>query len=201
LALKRAEDAKMSYALETTGKFNVIAFITNNWKEVLLSSLVLTFVCLIIYIRIRLFIIDHRLRRLNEEEKIIIGLIKEVQKETFEENKLSMEEYLTTMQQYNNRLSKIAQEIIKYETLRSSIITFKPEKARLLQEKERLIKLMKETQKLYMIAGRLETSIYKNKMNSYKERLSEIEERLSTIEATEAIKKQEKGFKFKLEKI
>ena len=190
LALKRADDARTTYALETLGKFNFRAFIGNNWPEVSVAIIGLSISLCFAIFSIRFNFINERLKELKEEEGILLDLIKEVQRECFERGKLSMKEYMETLIQYEKRFNQVIQETIKLETKKTYLFKpFKKEDERLLEERKKLLNLIKETQRLYLEAGKLESRIYENRMKSYAERLAEIEEKLATLEAKKVVKK------------
>ncbi len=189
-ALKRAEDSKVTYALETVGKFNVFAYVRNNWEKVSGFTIISIIISYLLILYIRLNLINMELRRLRKEEKVVLGLIKEVQRECFEEGKMSMEEYTEALMHYERRLSDIVKRAIELGTKREHLFRlFKKEKDRLLAERKKLLNLMKETQKLYLEKGKIETRIYQNKMRSFAERLAEIDERLATLDVKEELKK------------
>jgi hypothetical protein len=189
-ALKRANDALVTFALETVGKFNFWAFVRNNWIQILIGMIVFAMVAIFVTLRLKLSLINYNLKKLKKEEQVLIGLVKRVQKECFEEGKLSMDEYAESMMQYEKRLSDIIKKNIEYGSKKSNLLKlFKGEIKKLETEKKRLVELIKETQRLYLDEHKLETKIYQNRINSYSERLVEVEERIATLEAKKAMKK------------
>jgi hypothetical protein len=199
-SFERANDAKITLALETIGRFNPIAFIKNNTLEVIISTIVIFTLAYVVIVSIKFNIINRNLKSLGEEEDILLGLIKQVQRECFKEKKLSMEEYFESLIQYENRLNKVVQEIIEMETKKSYLLRpFKSKDERIFQERKILLNMIKETQELYLNSKKLETRVYENKIKSYVERLSEIDEIIASIEAEKEMKKQRFGW-FKLKK-
>ena len=196
LALERAKDARTTYGLETAGKFNAFAFMKNNWQMLSIGTALMIVLGYFASIALRFQLINRKLKSLREEENIILGLIKQIQKECFVKRKLSMEEYMDSLNQYEKKMSKIIQRIIGLETKKENLFKFfKKERTRLNEEREKLIDMIKRTQKLYLKSGEMETRIYKNRMQSYSERLAEIEEKLADVEAKRAIKEGEKNTK------
>ncbi|MCB9359559.1 hypothetical protein H6503_06530 [Candidatus Woesearchaeota archaeon] len=194
LAMERANDAELSIALETVGKFNVLNFIKRNWHLLLLSFVALLCIMFIFAISLRYFLLQEKLKVLHKESHVVLGLIKESQIECFEKGKLSMEEYMETITEYETRLNKIVQAIITNETTLANLTKFLGnEEKRLVDEKERILKLMKETQIDYIDTKKLETRAYENRMHTYQERLAEIEEKLITMEADRAMRHSHKG--------
>jgi hypothetical protein len=188
-ALARANDAKLTYALERLGKFNAIAFILNNWLNIIITLILVSFLTYISLLSLKYQLVTKRLKTLAKEEHVLLGLIKEIQRECFEQGKLTMAEYNTSLLQYEKRMSKVIQETIKLETLKVNLVKiFKREHSRLSEEKDKLINIIKTTQREYLETGKIETREYQNRMGTYAERLVEIEERLADIETKRAIK-------------
>jgi len=193
-ALKRIEDAKLTYALETVGKFNVVVFAKNNWPKLALSTIALSLFSYFAYLVIKFHLITKKLNMLREEEEVLLGLIKEAQRDCFERKKLSMKEYIESLMQYEKRLTKVVQKMVELETKKAHLFKiFIGEEKRLINERKKLINLIKEAQHLYLQTKKLDTRIYENRVKSYVARLAEIEERLAGIEAKKAIKPR---FKF-----
>ena len=111
-ALKRAEDAKVTYALETVGIFNIVAFAKNNWGKIIIATILITILSFFSFLALKLDLITRKLKNLKKEESVLLSLIKEAQRECFIEGKLSMREYMQTLMQYEKRMSKAIQESI-----------------------------------------------------------------------------------------
>ncbi len=188
-ALKRAEDAKMTYALETSGKINIFAFARNNWPSLAAATVIISVFLYLGSLGLKLKFINSRLSSLKKEEGILLGLIKEVQGECFKEGKLSIGEYSESLLQYEKKMSAIIEETIRLEAARANLMRFyKKEDKKLGEERDKLLNLIKKTQSLYMKSGKIETRVYDNRMKSYSERMAEIDERLAELEARKAMK-------------
>jgi hypothetical protein len=192
-ALDRANDAKITYALEVVGVFNLIAFVKNNWWKLIIAGAILGIALFFVFLRVKFWMLNRKIKMLNREEKVLLELIKETQKECFEKGKLSTREYFETLNHYEKKLNKVVQDIIKYETIRANLFKFKKEKDRLLEERKKLVNLIKETQEYYVRGEKFETRVYENKLRSYSSRLAEIEERITGLEAKKAMKKSLKS--------
>jgi len=186
LALERAKDAEMTYALETKGEFNLFYFIAQNTLQFFFGMIITLALLTILFFRVKLSVMNHSLGGLREEEGILLGLMKTTQHECFVEKKLSMREYFQSMTQYEDKLSKAIQRSIALESAKASLFKFKSAKLEL--ERKRLLDLMKETQRQYIKEGKLDTRVYTNRMHSYSTRLSEVEEELATREAERALR-------------
>jgi hypothetical protein len=129
---------------------------------------------------------------LKEEEVLLLELMKVIQREVFERNRMSMEEYEAAMMQYENKLSETVEDKIKTETKIANLLKFKGKRIALGEEKKRLINMMKKIQDDYLNRGLIETRIYEQMMRSYTTRLSDVEEEIATLDAQEALKKSKK---------
>jgi len=187
LALERAKDAEMTYAVETKGEFNIIYFVTNNTLECLIGTIIFTFLSVLLFLKVKLSIINHSLGSLYGEQDILLGLMKTVQHECFAEKKMSMEEYHQSMLEYEDRFSKAVQHALKLESIRANL--FRVRKKGLEMEMQGILNLMKELQSQYIKEGKIETRIYNQKMKSLSARLSEIEEQIALNEAQKALRK------------
>jgi hypothetical protein len=192
LALERLKEAKLTYALEVKGEFNLAYAIKNHPLESFGILLGLGLVSLGSGLLIRLQLLRRKLRMLNEEEVLLLELMKVIQKECFEKNHMSMEEYESAMYQYENRLSETVQEKITVETKIANILKVKGKRIALGEEKARLTSMLRRVQDDYLNKGKIETRIYENMVKSYTARLSEVEEQIATMDADEAMKQSKK---------
>ena len=118
-----------------------------------------------------------------EEQSLLQDLMKATQIEVFEKSKLSMKEYGDAMNQYEERLSRVLQDTVIYETKKKNLLKIKSKYNKLSEEKERLRITMAKAQKDYITSGKYETRVYENMLKSYSERLTEIEEKLALLDA------------------
>lgn len=187
LALERLREAKLTYALEVKGEFNLIYSAINNPLEslgILLGASVLGFAS---SFAIRLQLYKRKLRLLQEEEKLLLELMKVVQRECFLNRHMSMEEYEEAMAQYEQRLSETVEDKIRVETKLANLVKLRGKNKSLAEEKEKLVELIKKTQDDYMNKGTIETRIYENMIKSYTSRLSEVEEQIAFLEAQKVL--------------
>ena len=188
-ALARIKEAELTYAVETKGEFNIWYFIARNSLQVAIATIIFIALAFLLSLRIRIFLINNELRSLKEEEDILLGLIRVVQKECFVEKKMGMAEYNQALLQYENKLGKAVQRTVELETIRANLMRFRKKEERFKQERQRLLDLMKDTQKKYLVGGLIETRVYYNKMRSFSTRLSEVEEKIALEEAKKALRK------------
>ena len=194
-ALDRLNEAKLTYALETKGEFNILFFIKTNSKELAISMIAISVVLFIAFMQLRWSAIIKQLKVFNHEKEVVLGLMKVVQEDTFKNKKMSMREYEQAILQYEKRLGKIVQGIIETETKKSQMehlakMQFMTEKTRLTNERDRLIVLIKELQENYMVEQKIDTRVYMNMMHAYSERVGDIEERLALLDAESVLQKQ-----------
>jgi len=189
LAKSRIEEAQILSSLETKGEINLPYFVYRNLGLVIASIIILTIISIIVYLRIRIYLIRRDLENLGNEQNIVLGLIKQVQKECFVDKKLSMNEYMQAVMQYEARLSKNIEHIIKLETERSHLFGL-DEIKKLHEELQKLVELLKNTQRQYLEAGKIQTSMYNQKMKFLTKRITEVEEKITVLEARREIEER-----------
>jgi len=136
--------------------------------------------------------------KLKEEQKVIESLLRLVQRRTFEEKKMSMEEYQESMNYYEKKLSQIIEELIELEGKRVQALKFTTNESRLRAERERIIGMIREIQKQYLKEKKLETKEYEIRVESYNRRLGQIDGAIATLEAKRDLKKDKgRGFTLK----
>jgi len=199
-ALERIKEAEFTFNIETKGEFSIMYYVKNNPLQSSLLVILGLFLTSGSIFSIRYSRIKIELNKLGKEKVILTNLIKTAQKECFEENMVSVEEYQTSLKQYENRLSAIAQREIELITLKSALLN--PALKKNEFERKRILDLIKQTQDEYIIQGKQETRSYRDKIKNYFSRLSEIENKLALKESKKAIKKEKRKlfyekFKFK----
>ena len=193
LAIQRLQQAKLVYALEIKGEFNLFYTIKNKPLQSLGVILLLGFfgVGSTLLIRYRLY--KNKLKILGEEELLLLELMKMIQRQCFEENRMSMEEYNSAMNQYENKLSETVADKIRIETKLANMFKLKGKKMALDNERKILLTLIMKIQDDYMNKKQMETRIYENMLKSYSGRLSEVDEQLAFLEAQDAVAHQVKS--------
>ena len=187
LALERLKEARLTYALEVKGEFNLFYLIINNPLEalfVLFATTVLSFAGAFV-VRVNLY--KKKLKLLQEEEVLLLELMKVVQREVFENKHMSMEEYEEAMNQYEKRLGETIQDRIRVETKLASLMKLRSKDKSLNSEKKRILTLIRSLQNDYLNKGKIETRVYENTLKTYSTRLGEIEEQIAFIEAQKAL--------------
>ncbi|MBI2584210.1 MAG: hypothetical protein HYW25_06065 [Candidatus Aenigmarchaeota archaeon] len=193
LAVERAKEGHLTYALETKGAFNLGFYLGENWLYVGAMAVALIVAGIILFVQIRLFVIRKSLRGLKKEQGILLGMIKELQVDAFRKKKMSIDEYKTALEQYEDRLSKVVQRSIELETMKKNVLHFTSRRITLLQERENLLRMVQDLQRKYVELRIVETRVYENRMHSFASRISEIEEQIALADAERALKKK---FKF-----
>ncbi|MEK6885877.1 MAG: hypothetical protein AABX17_02835, partial [Nanoarchaeota archaeon] len=192
LALERLKEAKLTFALETKGEFNLAYAVKNDPVPYGLGLIGFALASLGTSLFIRFQLYRKKLRALKEEEILLLELMKIIQKECFERNHMSMGEYENAMAQYENRLSEAVEDRIKIETKIANMLKFKGKRKALDEEKKRLVTNLKKIQDDYLNKGKIETRVYENMVKSYTRRLTEVEEELATMEAETAVRRERK---------
>jgi len=189
-ALSRVHEAEMVYATETKGEFSIPYFVKANWPYLtiaLAASLILAFIASLF---LRLAHINAQLRSLKKEEGILLGMMKQCQRDCFESKKLSMEEYEDALLHYESRLSKVEARIVDLTTKKESLFHIGGNEEALRNERKELVRLIEDLQRSYLEKKTIETRIYNNRIKSYAKRFSEIEETLATMEAEREIREK-----------
>jgi len=192
-AFEKVEEAKLMFAVEVKGEFHPVYYVKNHPFRFLIGFFFFGFFGFGSTFLIKLKLYKKKLRILDEEEQLLLQLMRVIQKECFERARMSMEEYDGAMMQYEDRLHKVIQEKIKIETKIAYLFKIKGKFKALESEKKRLIELIKQTQENYLKKGTLETRVYENMLKSYSARLSEVDEEIAVLDAKQAIKKFSKG--------
>ena len=187
LAKERLNEAKLTFAIETKGEFNLLYVVKNNPIKSGASILGFALFAFAASIALRLSLYKKKLKALTEEEKLLLELMKVIQRECFTNNHMSMDEYGQAMSQYETRLSKAIEEKIEAEAKIANLMKIKGRKRALEDERKRLVELVKKIQEDYMNKGIIETRIYENMIKSYSGRLAEVEEELTFFDAQEAL--------------
>jgi hypothetical protein len=188
IALERVKEAKLTLAIESSGKF--FKEVTYAMKEnpgqttAGFGAFGVSVVGLSLFTRWRY--IKRKLKKLGEEENLLTELMKAVQIEVFEKAKMSMKEYGESMIQYEERLGNIIGEKITFQNKKDNLLKFKPKRKKFVEERDQLVKIMKETQEAYITKGKFETRIYENMLKSYSERLTDVEEKLAVMDVRKA---------------
>ncbi|HIJ97458.1 TPA: hypothetical protein H1009_00040, partial [archaeon] len=193
-AAERIKEAELTYLVETKGYFNFAYFIRSNFRNILLSTVAAILLSVGTYFYGTYAYLSHNLRGSQREEDILLGLMKTIQRECFEEKKMSMSEYGEAMFQYERKLNKVVQKIVELESKKANLLKFGHEDQQLKHEAARIMELIKETQKKYMEKGDLETRIYEDKMKGFTARLGEVEERIASLEAIKAVRENKGVF-------
>ena len=187
LAKERLNEAKLTFAIETKGEFNLLYVVKNNPIKSGASVLGFALFAFAASIALRLSLYKKKLKVLTEEEKLLLELMKVIQRECFTNNHMSMDEYGQAMSQYETRLSKAIEEKIEAEAKIANLMKIRGKKRALEDERKRLVELVKKIQEDYMNKGIIETRIYENMIKSYSGRLAEVEEELTFFDAQEAL--------------
>jgi len=187
LALTRLKEAQLTYALEVKGEFNAAFYVKNHPLPSLGIILGIGLLGLGSSLVIRFNYYRRKLRLLKEEEILLLELMKVVQRECFEGNKMSMEEYEQAINQYESRLSEVIAEKIRVETKLANMLKIKGKRQALDEEKKKLVSLIKEAQNDYLNKGKIETRVYENMVKSYMRKLTEVQEEIANMEAEQAL--------------
>ncbi|MEK6943435.1 MAG: hypothetical protein AABX00_05215 [Nanoarchaeota archaeon] len=189
LASQRAEEAELVYASEVKGVIPIKWYLTEFKLQILGAFAVLMMIVFLASVSAKRTYLKHEIRKCQEEEDLLLGLIKEVQRETFEKNSKSIEEYNEALNQYEGKLADVLNSQLSYENRLAHLITFTSKHKMLLKEKEKIISKVKSLQTRYIETGMIDTRIYQNRVRSLSERLAEIEENIASEDVKKAMRR------------
>ena len=180
-ALKRAEDARLTLALEK-GEFNLLFFLADYWWAIVISVVLLSVSGVFGYQRYVTATITQKIRNLEKEEETIRKLMEETQVKYFKEKTIGATTFRKTMDQHKKRLSKVRQLRTKLRHKRLRLL--KPEKLikDLEEERKDLVNLLKNLQGDYFVDRKISKAEYDEQQKAYNERLAEIEGEQLTLE-------------------
>jgi hypothetical protein len=187
IALERLKEARLTYSLETKGEYSLYYTVKNNPVQSAAAFVGLLIFSIGSSFAIRLRLYKKKLKMLGEEEIILLGLMKVVQRETFEKNHMSMDEYEEAMSQYEKKLSKTIEDKISTESKIANLLKVKGKKKALFEERKKLVELIKGVQDDYLNKKKIETRVYENMLKSYALRLAKVEEEITFYEAQKVL--------------
>ncbi len=188
-ALKRAQDAQLTYLLISKGKFNILWFLKTYWWAVLIVLLLLSAGGSIVYKKLALTLIERKIEDLDKEDSTINKLIIELQEKTYKKKELSVPEYHKQMASYEKRLSNIGQSRTRLRSRRAGIIKTANEIEILKKEDGNVVEKTKALQDSYYNKQNLTKRQYERRNNEYKIRRTEIEKSIVVLE-TKLAKKE-----------
>ena len=183
-ALERTNECLLTLAIETGGQYakEILYSMKSNKKETTAGAGAFLFFVVGTSMITRSRVLKRKLKKLNEEQSLLVDLMKAIQIEVFEKAKMSMKEYGDAMTQYEERLNKVIEAKIMYETKKENLYKFKSKAKKLKEEREKLRVRMSQAQQDYITKGKFETRVYENMLKSYSTRLSEVEEQIAVMD-------------------
>ncbi len=188
LALNKLQSAKLMFALETKGESNILYTIKNNPYQSLFSFFGLLIFSFGSSLAVKSKLYKRKLKLLKKEEELLLELMKVVQRDCFEKDKMSMEEYREAMGQYEKKLSETVEEKIVTEAKLANIYKIKGKKRAFEEEKKRLTQMIMDVQDKYLNKSQIEARVYDNTIKSYTTKLADISGKLAVIESEEALR-------------
>jgi hypothetical protein len=122
---------------------------------------------------------NNRLSSLGKEENEIIVLIKEIQRQHFNDKIIGDDLYSQYLDEYRKRRAKIKEEAARLEVSRIKHMGGKLSLTESKQQKDKIIGLMKDLQIEYYERKSLDTDSYSKILDEYNIALSEIDELLA----------------------
>ena len=182
-AIQNLKEAQLTELLETKGSFNVLKFIINYWWAILVSLILLTVFSIIIYERIYLFVVSYKILYLSKEERNIISLIRDVQKQYYVKKEIDHTKYSNTIRQYNQNLTNIRQKRLELTSKKTALLTSQQALKSLNDERKNIVKAIKSCQKRYFITKTMNVARYNIEIQINQERLAEVNKNVEMLNA------------------
>lgn len=189
------KDASLTLSIETKGAFNTGFFVVQNSVSLGVGSVVLVVLLYLLLLFVQKLYLKRHLRSLEVGELLLLDLIKDAQRCCFVEKKISMNEYSTSLSQYEKRLSSNVEMVINTQNRLVNLFSFKSFVSKLKEERGRLYNEIKRAQSQYFKEGLIESRVYEAKQASLTKRLSEVEKEITYNEAVATIRKNSSPIK------
>lgn len=105
------EAERLESATANVLKNNLVNFVKNNWVIILMFLVVLGSIVYVIYKNIFYRNLGENIKKMKLERRVVLQLIKKVQRERFKENKISELVYKIRMKKYKNQLMIIKRRL------------------------------------------------------------------------------------------
>ena len=181
-ALKRAQDSKLTLAVETGG-FSPLLFVLNYWWAILIVIVMTTITGKLGYKQHLKNTISDRIMDLDKEEETIMELMKKTQQEHFEKGKMGTDSYHAAMSRYQRRLAHIKKERTKLRNKRVRLLRPELVLRDLDKENSEVKELLKNAQVMYLQKNTMSREEYKEQEKQLTERLAEIEDERLIIQS------------------
>ncbi len=188
-ALERLQEAEEVLEIETAGEVNYLYLIEENRGMFFLLLLVVAVLTVIVFGVTRRAIIDHRISKLENEQRSLINMRTELDKKTFEDFDLSIREYEDSVEDYQNQLVDNMEELVDLRSKKTHMFSINSLKT-LKDEKEKFEELIQDLQKDYVVGDLQSSRVYNLKMRKYNKKLSEIESKIAEKEARTQLNKK-----------
>jgi len=188
MALKRIDEAQLTFALETKGEFNALHFLLLNWHLFLTMLIGIAVFAFMSSKFIKKANTNRKIRKFMDEEALLLYLIKEIQKKCFIDSTVSMKDYLETVSEYEKKLAQTVSGMIEQRAILANVFNYSSPRKMLIQERERLNEMVKNAQMDYFEKGTTDSRIYQSNMHSFLKRLSVIEEKIVLQDVTREIR-------------
>ena len=180
-ALLRAHEAQFYEISMKQQQFTLTAFLSDYWRQLLLSIMLFTLVAYVVQRRVFLVVVDKRLKNLDTEEEGLYNLKADTQKLCFVQKKISPLTYHQRMFQYENRIDEIHKLRFKLKRKQHIFVT-KEDVARYLQRDILLLQnRIKQQQELYYNLKKIPKSIYERSVDAFKEQIAATEKELTAV--------------------
>ncbi|HLC50104.1 MAG TPA: hypothetical protein VJI97_01630, partial [Candidatus Nanoarchaeia archaeon] len=155
-----------------------LTFFQSNWQFILLSALIISAGGIFLRKSFWISSINERIKTLDKEEEIVMGMIRKAQEEYFKEKIIGERVYKKAMSQYTKRLTQVHKSRIRLTSRKITLLKKTNDYEALQKEKISLNSLMKEVQSKYFVSKIMDKDTYKSILGEYSLRESDIDKML-----------------------
>ena len=179
-AEERGNDALLAYAIESATP-NLRLFLYRYWFVIITIVLVVVFSSVFLKRKLYILWVRKQLEKLKIEEREIRKLMKNLQKQHFEEKSISKSEYYRMMYVYEKRLADIKKLKAKFSSKLIGAFGSKRVLKSLKEEEKRIKEIMEDAQLKYFHMQSISRSSYLETMRALREELLDIKMRIKEI--------------------
>jgi uncharacterized membrane protein len=182
LAVQRADEARSLYTIETQGKTNYINLVQRKWEQISLGLLIFAITGFVGLRKGKIKLMERRISQLENERESINESMEEMQKQCFQEETISLDEYKAGMQQYREQLSENISREINLESKKLYWQKMLRSEPALRKKRERLQEMIEKAQQDYFEKKRISKTMYETKTEKYRDESAHVEEEIAEAE-------------------
>ncbi len=182
-AEERSRNAIMAYGIEAAGMVSLIGFVYENWALLTAMIVISAASAIILMKRIKLRLIDRKIKSLAKEETAAEKLIERLQKQRFQtglkaKEYLSGNEYKTVILEHEKRISRIKRMEVELASKRIRLISKNP-LACFEEQKKHIERMIRNIQKQYFEFGAMSKDLYERTLKGLTLELAEVNKNIA----------------------